>query len=276
MTRDPVVTYSRRPALPSRPTRTAVAVRAANPPFADPTVIRKATGDALRSGALTLAVVASVAAIAAGVGVVATSYNVRILQADRTAVTAEAPFLPASLPRAAVPIRSGIAIASFAPAPVFGIGGPYLSLPAAPAIDHGESLQAVAVAAVVPPLPAVKPVPPMMPPLPNLRPAVPEAFRVALTPRPPVRTGATSLSPATEPISNDLETASAPPPSRRTYVAPWWQADEPAPEEAEEESVIEAAALPVPSVVVKPPAYIDDDDDGDDGRRTRRRGDDDD
>jgi hypothetical protein len=195
--RDPVVTYFHRPARSSRPSpRTAVAAPASNPSF-DPTGVRRVAAAALRSGALTLGVVASVAAVAAGIRGVATWYDATRLQPERPAVLAEAAFAAA-----AAPVPDGIAVADLGPVPMTAVaGGLSVDSSNAGAPTPGQALQPEVPLAVVPPLPNVKPV---IPPIPKLRPIVPDAVRTA---------SAAAQGPATsnDPAPPNAETALAVP-----------------------------------------------------------------
>jgi hypothetical protein len=215
MTRDPVVTYSRRPAPPAAsavgapgPTLNAVEV-----PYTDTLLPVRAAAAALRSGGVTLAVVAGVAAIAAGVAVVAASYDVGVMRTGAPLAAG------ADAYRSVAPVAghapTSVALASIAPVASY-LGG-YGSLPASPEFSAAEPASVAASAAPSSRAAAAKPVPVVVPPLPHLRPAVvPPPVRTALAPPPaPPRkaTGPTwSVWPeASEANNADVETASTAP-----------------------------------------------------------------
>ena len=132
MAREPVVTYSRRPSAPPGSRRAGGTVLSAvEVPFVDPLeAAMRAAAAATRPGALTLAVLASVAGIAASVAVIAAAYDATVLQPQRvvTAVPVTVPIVARSAPsRTAV---DPIVVASVAPVPAATTAGVPAASPA--------------------------------------------------------------------------------------------------------------------------------------------------
>ncbi len=242
MTRDPVVTYSRRPSSPPGPTArpAGATLTAVEVPYGDPLAQVKSAARAIRPGSITLAVVAGVAAIAAGIAVVAASYDASLLG-------------PASQPRPASMARSAgtgsVVIASLAPIAPVGTD----SAAGSPAAAHVGDVQPSRQVATTPAAVVPKTVQMPTPPLPHLRPAMP----VVVVALPPARKPAVVMAPEPTPAATATERVGTPSmKSVRPEPAAPFVSSEP------DSAVAEAASAPVAEPTAPPTETVDRDERG--------------